>query len=325
MKNKIIIGAFLTAFAAASYGAMFPVANHAFQYIDPFYFTIFRYLPVALILVIALALTEGRKAFKLDGQGFRLWFYGTMGFTVYNLLIFFGQDLLADDGVLLASVMEALAPTISILILWFIHKNRPSMFTITCIIVSFIGVLFVVTNGNIGVLLGENRIVPLIILFIAAAGWALYTIGGSAFPSWSVLRFSALSCLYGTLTATGVVLILTAIGFIEVPTLTTIYTIRYNMLFMIFIPGLLALVFWNKGVAILKPINAILFINFAPVTTVVIRLFQGHKISIFEITGVTLVCLMIIANNIYQRTVMKKLSRLENNYKDHIKKPVTSS
>lgn len=325
MKNKIVIGAILAGFAAASYGAMFPVANHAFQYIDPFYFTIFRYLPVAAILVIILALTEGWKAFKFDGQGFRLWFYGTMGFTVYNLLIFFGQDLLADDGVLLASVMEALAPTISILILWFIHKNRPSFFTIACIIGSFIGVLFVVTNGNIGVLFGENRIVPLIILFIAAAGWALYTIGGSTFPSWSVLRFSTLSCLYGTLTATVVVLILTAVGFIEVPTLTTIYTIRYNMLFMIFVPGLLALVFWNKGVALLKPINAILLINFAPVTTVVIRLFQGHKISIFEISGVTLVCLMIIANNIYQRTVMKKLSRIENNRKDNIKKPATSS
>lgn len=327
MKNNILIGAIFCAIASASWGAMFPVANHAFQYIDPFYFTIIRYLPVVLILIALLALTEGKKAFRTDGRGLVLWFFGTMGFTVYNLLIFFGQDLLADDGVLLASVMEALAPTISILILWFMHKNRPSLFTITCIIISFIGVLFVVTNGNMGILFGENRIVPLLILFVAAAGWALYTIGGSVFPTWSVLRYSTLSCLYGTLTATGVVIILTLVGYIDVPTFATLNTIKFNMLFMIFLPGLFALLFWNKGVVLLKPINAILFINFAPVTTIVIRLFQGHSISIYEITGVAIVCAMIIANNMYQRILTKKTSRIERMHgsNNEVDKPATST
>src|SRR5690625_2604077 len=78
------------------------------------------------------------------------------------------------------------------------------------------------------------------------------------------------------------------------------------MYFMIFVPGLLALIFWNQGVAILKPINAILFVNFAPVTTVVIQMIQGYKISLFEYLGVFIVCLMIVLNNLYQRMMMKK-------------------
>ena len=114
---------------------MFPVANHAFQYIDPFYFTIIRYIPVAIILVIATYFDEGKKAFRTEGKGFSLWFYGTMGFTIYNLFIFWGQDLLGDPGVLLASIMEALAPIISILIVWFIHKKRPYLFTIFVLLV----------------------------------------------------------------------------------------------------------------------------------------------------------------------------------------------
>lgn len=325
MKNNIIIGAILCTIASASWGAMFPVANHAFNYIDPFYFTIIRYLPVAIILCIVLYLREGRKAFNPEGGGVRLWFYGTMGFTVYNLLIFFGQDMLGDDGVLLASVMEALAPTLSILILWFMHKNRPSLFTIICIIGSFIGVLLVVTNGNFGILFGENRIVPLLILLIAALGWAFYTIGGSVFPSWSVLRYSALSCLYGTITATVVVFILTLVGFVEIPTLADVSAVRYNMLFMIFVPGLLALIFWNQGVLILKPINAILFINFAPVTTIIIRAFQGYTISFFEIAGVAIVCLMIIFNNVYQRVITNRTSQIEEKYDNETKDAATTS
>src|SRR5699024_12160175 len=81
--------------------------------------------------------------------------------------------------------------------------------------------------------------------------------------------------------------------------------VRYNMLFMIFVPGLLALIFWNQGVKILTPINAILFSNFAPVTTVVIQLIQGYKISFLEYLGVFIVCLLIILNKLYKRMIIK--------------------
>lgn len=304
MKNNILIGAILCAIASMSWGAMFPVANHAFLYIEPFYFTIIRYLPVVVILVVMLYFTEGKKAFKAEGKGLTLWFFGTMGFTIYNLFIFWGQDLLGDSGVLLASIMEALAPIISVLIVWLIYKKRPYLFTIFCIIGAFIGVLLVVTNGNIGILFGSGRLIPLLILFLAAAGWAVYTIGGGVFSGWSVLRYSTLSCLYGTLTATLVVIVVSIFGLIEVPTLHEVYMVRYNMLFMILLPGLFALLFWNKGVAMLKPINAILFINLAPVTTIIIRMIQGHTITLFEYTGVTIVCLMIVLNNLYQRMMI---------------------
>src|SRR5690625_1445241 len=120
MNNRILVGAILAAIASMSWGAMFPVANHAFLYISPFYFTLIRYIPVAVILIVLLYFIEGKAAFKPEGKGLKLWFYGTMGFTIYNLFIFWGQDLLGDSGVLLASVMEALAPIISILIVWYV-------------------------------------------------------------------------------------------------------------------------------------------------------------------------------------------------------------
>lgn len=313
MRNSILVGAILAAIASMSWGAMFPVANHAFQYISPFYFTLIRYIPVVIILVILLYFIEGKESFKLEGKGFMLWFYGTMGFTIYNLFIFWGQDLLGDAGVLLASIMEAMAPIISILIVWYVHKKRPFTFTIMTIIAAFIGVFIVVTNGNISLIFGSGRFIPLFILFLAATGWALYTFGGSRFSGWSVLRYSTLSCLYGTLTATVFVLIFSAFNMIEVPTLAEVYTVRYNMLFMILLPGLFALLFWNKAVLMLKPINAILFINLAPVTTVIIRLIQGHSITVYEYTGVIIVVLAIVLNNMYQRYITKRETiKLEN-------------
>lgn len=307
----MFIGSLMAIFASASWGAMFPVAEHAFQYISPFYFTIIRYIPVAVILVMLLYFIEGKRSFKTDGNGFRLWFFGTMGFTVYNLFIFWGQNLLGGPGVLLASIMEALAPIVSILIVWFVKKSRPHAFTMFCIVAAFIGVLLVVTNGDFSVLFGLNRLFPLVILLLAAVGWAIYTFGGNEFNGWSVLRFSALSSLYGTITATIVVTVLSIFGMVEVPTLHEVYMVRYDMLFMIFISGLLALLLWNKGVEILKPINAILFINFAPVTTIIIRMLQGYPISVYEFSGAAIVCLAIVFNNVHQRMLMSKTSLVD--------------
>src|SRR5690625_1436457 len=199
MRNSILIGAILCAIASMSWGAMFPVADHAFQYIDPFYFTIIRYLPVTVLLVVFLYFIEGKQAFKLEGHGFMIWFFGTMGFTIYNLFIFWGQNLLGDAGVVLASIMEALAPIISILIVWILTKKRPYTFTILTVFGAFIGVLLVVTNGNFLSLFGPGRLIPLIILFSAAACWALYNFCVNHFPILSVIIFFSLTCLYSIL------------------------------------------------------------------------------------------------------------------------------
>lgn len=236
-----------------------------------------------------------------------IWFFGSMGFTVYNLLIFIGQDQLGDPGVLIASIMEAAVPIISAMVMWAYYRARPSTFTLGTILIAFVGVLLVVTNGDFSTIFGGDRLMPLFLLFLAALGWALYTIGGSRLPKWSVLRYSTLSIIYGMSTTVLVVVIGTMMGKIPVPTVPEIFSVKYEILFMIFLPGLFALLGWNKGVQILTPINAVLFINFAPVTTIIIRMFQGHTIQPIELTGVVIVCGMIIANNLHNRYLQRKL------------------
>ncbi len=312
LKNSILYGAFLCLIASISWGAMFPVANHSFQYIEPFYFTIFRYIPVAIILVIMLWFKEGKKAFRTEGKGIALWFFGTMAFTIYNLFIFWGQDKMGDSGVLLASIMESLMPMISVLILWVISGIRPKGYNMLSIGIAFIGVLLVITKGDFSSLLSmKSQLIPLIALFASVVGWVLYTMGGSRFSGWSVLRYSTLTCLYGTVTATIVVLVTTMFGVIEVPTLATIDAVKFDLAFMIIFPGLIALLGWNVGVSILKPVNALLFINFVPITTVVVTFIQGHALTVYDIVGILLVIAALLLNNIFQRRKAK-----ERAYKD---------
>lgn len=310
MKNSVLLGAILCFIAAVSWGAMFPVAHSAFHYIDPFYFTIIRYGAVTIILVVILLWKEGKAAFRFEGKGVQLWFFGTMAFTIYNLFIFWGEDLLGQPGVMVASIMESLMPMISIVIAWMIFKHRPLFFTLICVIVSFIGAVLVITKGDLGAFFGAtDDFIPTLLIFIAVIGWVIYTMGGGEFKGWSALRYSTLSCLLGTITAIFVTIGATLFGYISVPSKSDLIAVSPHLLFMIVFPGVIALVGWNIGVSLLSPLNGLLFINFVPVTTLLISAFQGNPVTAFDMLGTILIIVALVSNNIFIRFSDKKKSR----------------
>lgn len=305
-RSNVLLGGLLCFIAAVSWGAMFPVAHEAFYHIHPFYFTIIRYGSVTLLLIPLLLWKEGKEAFRLEGKALPLWFYGTMAFTVYNLFIFWGQDLLGEPGVMVASINESLMPMISIVIAWLFYKKRPNRFTFVCILISFIGAMLVITKGDIHTFLkGSNQFVPSILIFTAVVGWVIYTMGGEKFSTWSPLRYSTLSCLLGTITSIVIVLGATIVDFVPIPTGEVLKTVSPHLLFMIIFPGIIALVGWNVGVSILSPINALLFINFVPVTSLVVSFFQGYHIGIFDIIGSIFIIVALLSNNVYVRLERK--------------------
>ncbi len=301
-KGQMIVGAMACLIASMSWGAMFPVADHALEYIDPFYFSMIRYGAVSVVLVILLLIIEGKKAFRLEGKGKLLVFFGTMAFTVYNVLIFLGQMLMGKSGVMVASIMEALMPMISIGILWGYKHVKPKKYMIISMILAFIGAVFVITNGDMSffLTLGDSFF-SLSFMLIGVIGWVIYTMGGQSFRDWSTLRYSTLTCVLGTAVTGILTIIITMLGHVPVPSMETIFTIKYDLLFMMILPGIVALLSWNYGVKILSSVNGILFINFVPITTLVIMMIQGYKITIFDVVGTLLVIIALIRINIYQR------------------------
>jgi drug/metabolite transporter (DMT)-like permease len=300
-KNQVLIGALLCLTASISWGAMFPVAERALMYIDPFYFAFLRYLAVSVILGILLLMKEGKKSFSLEGQGKKLLFFGTMAFTVYNFLIFAGQDLLGHNGVIVASIMESLMPMISILILWVFKSARPMKYTIASMFLALIGAILVITNGSLSfVFLLKDSIIPILFILIGVIGWVIYTMGGNQFNGWSTLRYSTLTCILGTAVSAIITFLATAMG-LSVPTAEVMQSIYGEMIFMIIFPGAIALLSWNLGIKLLTPINGILFINLVPITTLAIVFIQGGSLSSYELLGTFLVIYALIQNNYYQR------------------------
>lgn len=130
--------------------------------------------------------------------------------------------------------------------------------------------------------------------------------GGSRFRDWSILRYSTLTCLLGSAVSFVIVAIASSANLLPVPTWQTILSIKYEMSFMILLPGLVALLSWNLGIKLLSPLNGILFINFVPITTFIIMAFQGYNISVYEFFGTLLIIFALIRNNAYQRSTTRQ-------------------
>src|SRR2546425_520849 len=161
MKDKIIVGTLYCLVAGVAWGAQFPIAGSALKLIDPFYFTLLRYLAVS----------------------------------------------------------------------------------------------FVITKGDISVLSSTSgNLIPALLILTGVFGWVIYTIGGSNF-NWSPLRYTTLSCILGTASALVIVVLATIAGYLKVPDVETVATIRWEMGYMIVISGVLAIFSWNAGNRALTPIN----------------------------------------------------------------------
>ncbi|MVP00637.1 DMT family transporter [Paenibacillus lutrae] len=308
LNKQVIIGSILCLIASMSWGAMFPVAHVALQQIDPFYFSFIRYLIVGVILTLLLWMKEGRSSFRLEGRGKALLFFGTMAFTVYNMFVFFGQSLMGEPGTVAASIMEVLMPMISIMVLWITTRKAPQPYMLTSVAIALIGALLVITKGELAFFMtaGQN-LLPLLLIFIGVVGWVVYSMGGSQFRDWSILRYSTLTCLLGSAVSFVIVTLASVFGVLPVPAWDTLLSIKYEMSFMILLPGLAALLCWNSGLKLLSPLNGILFINFVPITTFVIMAFQGYQISMYEIYGTLLIIFALLRHNVQQRKAERQI------------------
>ncbi|MFA4135377.1 MULTISPECIES: DMT family transporter [unclassified Brevibacillus] len=302
MNKQLLLGSIFCMVASMSWGAMFPVAHIALQEIDPFYFSFLRYFFVTVILCGLLWAKEGLSAFRFEGRGKSLLFFGTMAFTVYNMGVFLGQDLMGEPGTIAASIMEVLMPMISIVLLSITTRKLPPSYTLATILVALVGAVLVITNGNLTFFTtASEHLIPLFFIFIGVVGWVVYSIGGGRFNTWSTLRYSTLTCLLGTGVNFVIVTTSSLFQWLPVPTVETVMSIKYEMAFMVLLPGFVALLSWNAGIKLLSPLNGILFINLVPITTFAMMAFQGYEISRYELCGTLLVILALIGNNHFQR------------------------
>ena len=288
-------GVGLLLLAATAWGGLFPVAMVTLPVLDPFHMTAIRYGITAIIFVGLLALAEGAQALKLEGRGLRAALLGTAGFAGLGLFLFVGlQHSRPEHG----AIIMATQPLVAAVVAWWLRGVRPARATLVFLGVALVGVVLVVTKGGFtGVFAGGTGFGDLL-MFLGAVSWVIYSLGAADFPSWSPLRYTALTCLLSVPAIVGLTTIATVTGYVSTPSAGDVESVGWQLAYIIGIASVLGVLSWNAGNKLLGVTNGMLFINFVPVTVFAIRIAQGHRFQPIEFVGAALVIGALIANNL---------------------------
>lgn len=292
-------GAILALIATMAWGGMFPIAHSVMTRMDAFYMTLLRYGSAALILIAALALAEGRGSLNLAGRPWLLALLGTVGFSGFSFLTFFGLQLSGRPQDI--SLIMALMPFLTAVFTSILHRRLPSFSTLGLMAVALAGVALVVYGGGGGSAHGSHVILGEAAAVMGAVCWVLYTMGAAAFPDFSPLRYSAITSALGAISIVVGVAALTRLGISHPPNLSSIGAELPGLAFMSLVAGLGALLAWNAGIKRLGPLDGVLFINMVPITTFAIEAASGTAVTGTEWLGAVVTISALVVNNLIQR------------------------
>ena len=284
-------------FTTLAWVAMFAVAKGALGSLDAFWLSAWRYVPASLVMLAVLWAVEGRRALLAQGAAAKLWLYGSVGFAGFSILGFLGLSQSRPEH---AAIIVALMPLVTALMNWLVRGRRPGAVTLAATLVALVGVVLVITKGQLHRAAGGTLHADALVL-AGVVSWVIYTMGASYVPGFSALRYTAQSMAFGTVTILAVALVATAFGVAHPPAWNGVAPLAGEIAYLSIVAGVLAVLAWNAGIGILGPANGVLFINLVPITAFAIGVAQGHRFGASEIVGVVLVVGALVASNLAGR------------------------
>lgn len=287
-------GAMLAA-AATAWGGMFAVVKPLIAEMDPFTLTLMRYGLTAPVFLMLLVAVEGRRALAMEGRTLRLWWLGTLGFAGFGLFALVGLRTTRSEH---AAVIPALMPLISVGVVAMRGRAWPAPRALGAVALGLVGVVLVVTHGEPKTLLtsGAGRGEALVLL--GATCWVIYTLGATDFRGWSGLRYTALTCAFGTLSIAAAELVALAAGIAALPAPATLVQAAPGLGYLVLAASIVAVLGWNAGMRAVGPARGVLFINLVPVTAFTIAVLGGRVPAGAEIAGVALVIAALVLNSL---------------------------
>jgi drug/metabolite transporter (DMT)-like permease len=292
-----LAGALLALVAVLSWGAMFRIGAEALTRMDAAHLTLIRYGLAAPVFVGLLLLVEGRASLRLEGRGAQAWLFGTLGFAGFNLLTF---AALRHTEPQRAALVVALMPMITILAVWLRSHVRPSGAVLAAVLAAFVGVGVVITDGDPAALTDGQMGIGELMTLAGGTAWVAYSLGAASFPTWSPLRYTALTAALGSLSIAALTIAGDLTGVLVPPSAGDVAAVAPEIAYVVLFGAVAAVLAWNNAMRRLGPSRTVLFMNLVPITAFTIEIARGLRPGIVELAGAGLTVAALVAANVAQ-------------------------
>ena len=296
------MGAAFATITAVTWGGQFVVGKSALTTLNAFPLSTIRYAVAASLWLVVLGAVEGRGALRPGRHVWRLFGLGTLGFAGFNLLGFTG---LAHTRAESASLVVALAPLLTALVLWQRTKVRPSAATFGFLAVALTGVFLVLSNGHPGRIVGGSVGWGVGLVFLGVLSFVVYGLGAARLPGFSPLRYTALTAALGWLSLLAATTIALGSGLVATPSAHQLQDVTPQLAYLALPGAFVAVLTWNAAIRLIGPQNAVLFGNLIPVTTFAVEIARGYRPSAVEVGGAALTIAALVASNLHTRAATR--------------------
>jgi drug/metabolite transporter (DMT)-like permease len=226
--------------------------------IPPFTLTFVRWTLVVIIVFVVARPHLATHRETIRKHGLFVMFLGVLGFSFFNFALY---GALNFTSALNVSIEQSAFPSVVMLMMFIIYRERISALQGVGVLLSVIGIAVTVSQGSLDRLLALQFNIGDIIMMIGVFVYSLYSILLRYKPQLPWHIFMLLMAIGATLVAFPPAVWEVANGVYpqaswKVPALLT---------YIILFPSLLSQVFWVRGVELIGPSRASVFINLVPV------------------------------------------------------------
>ena len=290
------IGALLV--ATTGWGGMFLVSKGVLQHVDPVWFTVLRYGISGAALALLLLPRGPAPWRKLRLHAGALALRGLAGFGAFSVLLLVG---LAHSVPSHGAVIIATVPMTTQLLRWVLDSVRPTRSSALTAALALAGVVVVSGVFLPAAQAEEATLFGDMIALAGTIGWIVYTRGAARFTEFDVVEYTALTVL-----ASWPLLVLGAVaatiaGISRVPSVAGLSLSWHALLYVGLVSSSVSVLAFNQGVRALGAVTATAFLNFVPVSVLLIGLALGKMPSGHELVGVSMVIAALLIHTAASR------------------------
>ena len=276
---------------AVFWGGTFVAGRSLAQNVGPFSAAFFRFAIASVFLVLLAWKVEGKITLIKKRQILPVFLLGLTGVFCYNLFFFKGLKLIEASR---AAIIIANNPIFIALFSAIFFKEKLNTLKITGIIISVSGAIIALSKGNVLEILHGDIGIGELYIFICVVSWVIFSLLGKAVMT----DLSPLSSVtYSSITGT-ILLFVPALreGLAD----CIYYSVSdwWNIFYLGFFGTVLGFVWFYEGINQIGPTKAGLFINFVPISAILLAFFiLGEPLTLSLLIGTILVTCGVYLTN----------------------------
>ena len=264
--------------------------------ISPMVIVFLRWSIVAIFLLLLKPSTIINSIPRFKGKFLWLFLMGGLGYTGFNSLFYIAAH---QTTAINLGIIQGVMPAIILVGSVMFFKENTNLIQVGGLFLTFLGVLILVSKGNLEVLLLLSLNYGDLVMFLSCFLYAGFTLGLKYKPSvdpFALMFFFSITALFSSIV---LLFIESYFNLVKWPSGLSDYII---ILYIAFIPSLLSQLLFIRGVELIGAGKAGLFINLIPVFSALLGvLILKENVKIFHF-----VSLVIVFSGIYLFMVVGK-------------------